>query len=71
MYERLELANGIRVIHKRVNSPVAHLGIIINTGSRDETESEQGIAHFIEHTIFKGTKTESFPYSQSVRFCWS
>lgn len=55
MYERLNLANGIRVIHKRVNSPVAHLGIIINTGSRDELDSEQGIAHFIEHTIFKGT----------------
>jgi predicted Zn-dependent peptidase len=55
MYERLNLANGIRVIHKRVNSPVAHLGIIINTGSRDEFDSEQGIAHFIEHTIFKGT----------------
>lgn len=56
MYERLDLANGIRIIHKRVKSPVAHLGIIINTGSRDENENEQGIAHFIEHTIFKGTK---------------
>ena len=56
MYERYDLANGIRVIHKRVNSPVAHLGIIINTGARDELENEKGIAHFIEHTIFKGTK---------------
>ena len=56
MYERHNLANGIRVIHKRVSSPVAHLGIIINTGSRDELDNEKGVAHFIEHTIFKGTK---------------
>jgi predicted Zn-dependent peptidase len=56
MYERHDLDNGIRVIHKHVNSPVAHLGLIINTGSRDEKDTEQGVAHFIEHTIFKGTK---------------
>ncbi len=55
MYERHNLTNGIRLIHKRVKSPVAHFGIIINTGSRDELEHEQGIAHFIEHTVFKGT----------------
>jgi predicted Zn-dependent peptidase len=54
-YERYDLKNGIRVIHKRVKSQVAHLGIIVNTGSRDELVNEQGIAHFIEHTIFKGT----------------
>ena len=35
---------------------VAHCGIIINTGSRDETEKEHGIAHFIEHMLFKGTR---------------
>lgn len=55
-YQLFTLNNGIRVIHQRVDSPVAHFGIIINTGSRDETSKEQGIAHFIEHTIFKGTK---------------
>jgi predicted Zn-dependent peptidase len=44
-----------------VDSPVAQCGIIINTGSRDEGPQEQGIAHFIEHTIFKGTlKRKSF-----------
>jgi predicted Zn-dependent peptidase len=35
---------------------VAHCGLIINAGSRDEEENEQGIAHFIEHLMFKGTK---------------
>lgn len=55
------LPNGIRVIHLYVDSPVAQCGIIINTGSRDEGLQEQGIAHFIEHTIFKGTlKRKSF-----------
>lgn len=51
----MTLANGIRLIHAPVDSPVAHCGVVINTGSRDEMASEQGIAHFIEHTIFKGT----------------
>lgn len=52
---RHTLPNGIRIIHKQVNSPVAHCGLIINVGSRDEKEEEQGLAHFIEHSIFKGT----------------
>lgn len=49
------LGNGIRLIHQPVVSPVAHSGIIINTGSRDELENEHGLAHFVEHLIFKGT----------------
>jgi predicted Zn-dependent peptidase len=52
----LELKNGIRIIHKLVKSEVAHCGFIIKTGSRDEKSSENGITHFIEHAIFKGTK---------------
>lgn len=39
-----------------MESPAAHFGIILNTGSRDEQVEEQGIAHFIEHVIFKGTQ---------------
>jgi predicted Zn-dependent peptidase len=55
-YQLFTLPNGIRVIHQQVDSPVAHFGVIVNTGSRDELAAEQGIAHFIEHTIFKGTQ---------------
>lgn len=55
-YQVHTLANGIRLVHKQWPSVVANCGIIINTGSRDETASEKGIAHFIEHTIFKGTR---------------
>ncbi|NQU54672.1 MAG: insulinase family protein [Bacteroidetes bacterium] len=50
------LKNGIRIIHKNTDSPVAHLGVIINAGSRDEKKNEHGLAHFIEHSVFKGTK---------------
>jgi predicted Zn-dependent peptidase len=60
-YFSAQLPNGIRLVHQSIDSPVAHCGVIINTGSRDEQSSEQGLAHFIEHTIFKGTqKRKSF-----------
>lgn len=55
-FETYKFSNGIRVIHKQVDSLVSHCGFIINTGSRDETTNEHGLAHFIEHVIFKGTK---------------
>jgi predicted Zn-dependent peptidase len=50
------LDNGIRLVHYQIPGLVAHCGLIINTGSRDESDSEHGIAHFIEHMLFKGTK---------------
>ena len=49
------LPNGIRLVHMPTASAVAHCGIIINAGSRDELPEEQGVAHFIEHMLFKGT----------------
>lgn len=50
------LPNGIRGIHRQVKSGVAHCGLIINAGSRDELLGEIGLAHFAEHAIFKGTE---------------
>lgn len=50
------LPNGIRLVHKTVDNMIAHAGVIINTGSRDEKEEEHGMAHFVEHMLFKGTK---------------
>lgn len=47
--------NGLRVIHHRTAADVAYCGIAIDAGSRDELESEFGIAHFCEHMLFKGT----------------
>ena len=50
------LANGIKVVFRRTNSPVAYVGIMVGAGTRDEQKGESGIAHFIEHCSFKGTK---------------
>lgn len=51
-----ELSNGIRVVHQYMPREVAHCGIMIGSGSRDEQRSEHGLAHFLEHCFFKGTK---------------
>jgi len=50
-----KLDNGIRLVHYRTNGMVAHCGLILNTGSRDEKTREHGMVHFIEHMLFKGT----------------
>ena len=56
-HELIELPNGIRIIHKQIsNTKIAHVGIMLDIGSRDEAPEEQGIAHFWEHMAFKGTK---------------
>jgi predicted Zn-dependent peptidase len=55
-FETFELSNGMRVVHKPVNSPVAHCGLFVAAGSRDEQQEEQGLAHFLEHCLFKGTQ---------------
>jgi len=56
-YEIYTLKNGIRVIHNHITtSKIVHCGIMLDIGSRDETVSNQGIAHFWEHMAFKGTR---------------
>ncbi len=49
------LSNGIRLLHVPSASAISHACIIINSGSRDENEKQMGLAHFIEHLIFKRT----------------
>ena len=56
MYQYHTLDNGIRIIFRQTNSIVTHAGVYIGVGSRHEQGSEEGIAHFIEHSIFKGTE---------------
>ena len=46
-------SNGLQLIHKPDTSAVAYCGLVINAGSRDEADAEQGMAHFIEHMLFK------------------
>lgn len=54
-YQTYELHNGLRIIHLPSDTDVAHCGLFINVGSRDERSNEKGIAHFVEHLMFKGT----------------
>jgi predicted Zn-dependent peptidase len=56
------LDNGIRLVHYRTEGMVAHCGLLINTGSRDESMANHGMAHFIEHMLFKGTRKHKSYY---------
>jgi predicted Zn-dependent peptidase len=55
-YQVHQMQNGIRVLHKPSPSNISHTCIIINAGSRDEDPSKDGLAHFIEHLLFKQTE---------------
>ena len=55
-YHTHTLPNGIRIIHSPNQSAVAYCGFAIDAGTRDEADNEQGMAHFVEHLIFKGTQ---------------
>ena len=56
-YHIHQLQNGIRILHKEVNNTrIVHCGIMLDIGSRDESPTQQGLAHFWEHMAFKGTK---------------
>ena len=55
-YNESVLPNGIRLIHKQKQGEIAHLVLMVETGTRDEQAQENGLAHFVEHTIFKGTQ---------------
>lgn len=54
-FEEFELSNGIRCIFQERKSEVVHVGLMINVGARDEVKEKEGLAHFIEHALFKGT----------------
>ncbi len=55
-YNEYTLPNGLRIIHEPTSSKVSYCGFAIDAGTRDEAENEQGMAHFVEHLIFKGTE---------------
>ena len=53
------LPNGIKIVHRRTPSPVAYIGVTVGAGTRDEAPEENGMAHYIEHCVFKGTAHHS------------
>lgn len=54
-YHTHTLPNGLRIIHTSSPTHVAYCGFAVDCGTRDEQPSEEGMAHFVEHLIFKGT----------------
>lgn len=56
MIQTHTLPNGLRLVHLYCDSPVSYGGFAINAGARDETPDGFGMAHFVEHLLFKGTQ---------------
>ena len=50
------LPNGLQIVHRKTSSPVVYVGIMVGAGTRHELPNENGMAHYIEHCVFKGTK---------------
>jgi predicted Zn-dependent peptidase len=60
MFAKSVLDNGIRILsHEMPEHRSVSLGIWVETGSRHETDAQNGISHFIEHLLFKGTERRS------------
>jgi predicted Zn-dependent peptidase len=58
--EKTTLENGIRIVSKKIPYfRSVSMGVWVNAGARDETQAENGLSHFIEHMIFKGTSKRS------------
>ncbi len=53
------LPNGVKIVHRWTPSPVAYVGVMVGAGTRDEQPAENGMAHYIEHCVFKGTNHHS------------
>lgn len=54
-YNTATFPSGLRIIHTPSPTAVAYCGYAINAGTRDEQPHEAGLAHFVEHMLFKGT----------------
>lgn len=52
-YNTFILPNGLRIIHALSPTNVTYCGFAVDAGTRDEFTNEQGMAHFVEHLIFK------------------
>jgi len=60
LYQKSVLPNGVRLVTEKMPTvrSVA-FGVWVQAGGRQETEANQGISHFLEHMIFKGTEKRS------------
>lgn len=54
-YSTFTFPCGLRLVHQTSSTPVAYCGYAVDCGTRDELEEESGMAHYVEHMLFKGT----------------
>ena len=67
MYQKITLRNGVRVVAERIDHVrSAAIGVWIGNGSRFESAEQNGISHFIEHMIFKGTEKRTAQHIASM-----
>ncbi len=67
MYQKIALRNGVRVVAERIDHVrSAAIGVWIGNGSRFESAEQNGISHFIEHMIFKGTEKRTAQHIASM-----
>lgn len=67
MYQKITLRNGVRVVAERIDHVrSAAIGVWIGNGSRFESTEQNGISHFIEHMIFKGTEKRTARHIASM-----
>ena len=55
-YHITTLSNGLRVVACQQPGYVSYIGMVVRAGSRNENAEHEGLAHFVEHTLFKGTR---------------
>ena len=60
------LPNGLKIVHRTSRSEVAYVGISVGAGTRDEDSRLNGLAHYVEHCVFKGCRT-AFGHELSAR----
>ncbi len=59
-FQRTVLPTGLRIVSEKISGVFSiALGVWIEVGSRDEILTDNGISHFIEHMVFKGTKNRT------------
>ena len=70
MIKKVKTASGIEIIFDKLeNISTCSVGVFVKTGSKDESDSEEGISHVLEHMIFKGTKKRNyFQISEEVDY---
>lgn len=70
MIKKVKTTSGIEIIFDKLeNISTCSVGVFVKTGSKDESDSEEGISHVLEHMVFKGTeKRNYFQISEEVDY---